>query len=155
AAQLAAWPAELLNALSAYALAYVASVAHVCASPRLAVWQLRLPSPVALGIAYGVIGLPAAAVYGRRRVRALRSPAPAAALAAAVLLVAALWLAGPRKHPPAPPRGFVATFLDVGQGDATLLQAPGDHAALVDGGPPDSGVVAKLTADGVRDLDLV
>ena len=49
-------------------------------------------------------------------------------------------VASPRRAP-APPGRFTVTFLDVGQGDATLLQAPGGHASLVDGGPPGSGVV--------------
>jgi competence protein ComEC len=56
---------------------------------------------------------------------------------------------------PAPPGRFTVTFLDVGQGDATLLQAPGGHAALVDGGPPGSGVVEDLRRRGVRSLDVV
>jgi competence protein ComEC len=59
-----------------------------------------------------------------------------------------------RSRPSAPVR-FTATFLDVGQGDATLLQAPGGVAVLVDGGPPESGVVGDLRAAGVRSLDLV
>jgi competence protein ComEC len=55
----------------------------------------------------------------------------------------------------APPRQFTVTFLDVGQGDATLVQAPGGLAVLVDGGPPEASVAAKLRAHGVTRLDLV
>jgi competence protein ComEC len=55
----------------------------------------------------------------------------------------------------APPRQLTVTFLDVGQGDATLIQAPGGFAALVDGGPPDAEVGSELRARGVRRLDLV
>jgi competence protein ComEC len=50
---------------------------------------------------------------------------------------------------------FTVTFIDVGQGDATLLQAPGGVAALFDGGPPESGVVSRLRSAGVRSLDVV
>ena len=42
-----------------------------------------------------------------------------------------------------------------GQGDATLLQAPGGAAVLVDGGPPGAGLAAKLRDHGVRALDVV
>jgi competence protein ComEC len=71
-------------------------------------------------------------------------------LAALVCAVVAL----PRP-PGAPPRHFTVTFLDVGQGDATLIQAPGARAALVDGGPPGAGIVSKLRARGVERLHLV
>ena len=57
--------------------------------------------------------------------------------------------------PPSPPAGFTVSFLDVGQGDATLVQAPGGVAILFDGGPPEAGVSRLLRAAGVRDLSLV
>jgi competence protein ComEC len=59
-----------------------------------------------------------------------------------------------REPIPPPPERFTATFLDVGQGDATLFQAPG-ASVLVDGGPPEANVVAKLRTHGVRSLDVV
>jgi competence protein ComEC len=46
------------------------------------------------------------------------------------------------------------TFLDIGQGDATLIQER-RNAVLVDTGPPDGGVVARLRHAGVRRLDLL
>jgi competence protein ComEC len=46
------------------------------------------------------------------------------------------------------------TVLDVGQGDAVLLQEPG-HAVLVDTGPPDGEVVDRLRDAGVRRLDAL
>ncbi len=45
------------------------------------------------------------------------------------------------------------TFLDVGQGDATLLQ-DGERSVLVDAGPPEAGIVELLRGAGVRRLDL-
>ncbi len=56
---------------------------------------------------------------------------------------------------PAAPRQFTVTFLDVGQGDATLLQTPDGGAVLVDGGPPGTGLAGKLRDRGVRSLDVV
>jgi competence protein ComEC len=48
----------------------------------------------------------------------------------------------------------VVSFLDVGQGDATLLQRAG-AAILVDTGPPDGPIMRRLTAAGVRRLDVL
>jgi competence protein ComEC len=54
----------------------------------------------------------------------------------------------------APPAGLRVTFLDIGQGDATLIQER-RTSVLVDTGPPDGGVVARLRHAGVRRLDLL
>jgi competence protein ComEC len=43
------------------------------------------------------------------------------------------------------------TFLDVGQGDATLLEVP-EGAVLVDQGPPEAGVDERLETRGLRRL---
>jgi len=50
--------------------------------------------------------------------------------------------------------GAGVAFLDVGQGDATLLFARG-HAVLVDTGPPGGPVVRRLRSLGVRRLDAL
>ena len=44
------------------------------------------------------------------------------------------------------------TFLDVGQGDAILLQPAAAPAVLVDGGPPGDGLAGKLRGAGVDRL---
>ena len=75
--------------------------------------------------------------------------------ACALVAVAAAAPAAARPRTPRRPREFTVTFLDVGQGDATLVQAPGGIAALVDGGPPEADVASKLRARGVDALDLV
>jgi competence protein ComEC len=52
-------------------------------------------------------------------------------------------------------RGVVAvSFLDVGQGDATLIQLDG-NAVLVDTGPPDGPILARLKAAHLTRLDAL
>jgi competence protein ComEC len=69
---------------------------------------------------------------------------------------AAVALLGIRALGPAPaPDVLTVSFLDVGQGDATLLQHPDGTAVLFDGGPPEGGVVRLLRRAGVRRLALV
>jgi competence protein ComEC len=69
----------------------------------------------------------------------------ALALAVALPLVASV---------PAPPRDLTVSFIDVGQGDATLIQH-GAAAVLVDTGPPGDRIVQRLRAAGVRRLDVL
>ncbi|HKP89269.1 MAG TPA: hypothetical protein VJT75_04780, partial [Thermoleophilaceae bacterium] len=57
--------------------------------------------------------------------------------------------------PPGPPSRFTVSFLDVGQGDATLVQDGAGSSVLFDGGPPESRVYRQLRAAGVRRLDLM
>jgi competence protein ComEC len=56
--------------------------------------------------------------------------------------------------PPPPPRTLRVIFLDVGQGNATLVQANG-FRALVDAGPPDTHIARRLRALGVSHLDAL
>jgi competence protein ComEC len=52
------------------------------------------------------------------------------------------------------PTTLRVTFLDVGQGNATLVEATG-FRALVDAGPPDTHVARRLHALGVHHLDAL
>ena len=54
-----------------------------------------------------------------------------------------------------PPSALIATFFDVGQGDAALVRSPGGAVVLVDGGPDPYLVARKLASLGVRRLDLM
>jgi len=49
------------------------------------------------------------------------------------------------------------SFLDVGQGDSALIQAPGGYEVLIDGGPNEAGprVIEALHSAGVREVDLL
>ncbi len=78
------------------------------------------------------------------------------ALAGLVTLVAVGLFVTLRSRGPAPPTGpppgLRIEVLDVGQGDAILLQPRSAPAVLVDGGPPGDEIVAKLRAEGVERL---
>ena len=56
---------------------------------------------------------------------------------------------------PGTPDRLTVHFLDVGQGDATLIQDPGGAAVLFDGGPPEAGVARLLRKAGVERLAVV
>jgi competence protein ComEC len=56
---------------------------------------------------------------------------------------------------PSPPDTLTVRFLDIGQGDATLIQDGAGAAALFDGGPPEARVYRQLRAAGVDRLDLI
>jgi competence protein ComEC len=99
----------------------------------------------------GVVALAcAAAAVGIVAPRARRGLAVGAAVAAALALVVVRVPGGGL----APPTGLRVTFLDIGQGDATLIQER-RTSVLVDTGPPDGGIVARLRHAGVRRLDLL
>jgi len=84
----------------------------------------------------------AGALAMRRRLRPLVALAGVLAVAAAVA-------------PAHPPSGPQITVLDVGQGDAVLLQGPSGEVVLVDGGP-DPGVLRDaLMSRGIRRIDLL
>jgi competence protein ComEC len=70
---------------------------------------------------------------------------------AATLVVA--WRMRP-EHVAPPATGLRVTFLDVGQGDAILLQVP-EGAVLVDQGPPEADVAGQLRDLGVRRLAVL
>ncbi len=81
------------------------------------------------------------------------------ALFAAAILVALAAAFGPALIPsrtlaPPPDGTLRVTALDIGQGDATLLQT-GGHAVLVDAGPAGDGIARKLKATGVHRLDAL
>jgi len=110
-------------------------------------------------VAVAVLAVAAGAALARRPGTAVAPRSPrlrlAVALALAAALVAILPRALSRGGVGPPPAGVLrVTALDVGQGDATLLQADG-HAVLVDAGPPGTGVVGALRRAGVARLDAV
>jgi competence protein ComEC len=75
----------------------------------------------------------------------------AVTIGAAALLIA--WRAGVSEKAAATPVGSLrVSVLDVGQGDAILLQPGAAPPILVDGGPPGDGLAVKLRDAGVKRL---
>ena len=136
-------------ALAALALGYLTWLADVIAALPFA--EIAVPSPGLRGVLV-IYASAAAAVLGWRRL-ARRGRRRATTLLA-VVGVAAFGALAVRSTPPAAPRDLTISFLDVGQGDATLLQHA-DAAVLVDTGPPGGPLLARLRDAGVRSLDVL
>jgi competence protein ComEC len=165
AAQVSPVLAVPLNALAGPLLAYLAGLAHLAAALPYAALPLRLASPGAVAVAaalpavFGVAvtvlarRLPPAGLGPRmtRRRRALL--AGVAIGSAAVCTLLAVRAAHPRFR--AAPGELVVSFLDVGQGDSTLIQDGSGASVLFDGGPPEARVYRELRSAGVRRLDLM
>jgi competence protein ComEC len=100
----------------------------------------------------GVAALIALVVVATMRLPAWRRPG-----FVSLVGVSAVFLVGWQLRtstPPAPPTGLRLTLLDVGQGDAILLQVP-EGSILVDQGPPEAEVDDQVRRLGVRRLALV
>ncbi len=157
--------AEALGGVAGIPVGYLASLAERCAD--LPGGQLALPlgSPAALLGAYVVLGAAALGARGAARPLGRRLPERAAqwrrlprARRAALATAVALGLlagAAPALDGPDPPGRLTVRFLDVGQGDATLIQHPDGTAVLFDGGPPEAGVARLLRKAGVERLAVL
>lgn len=168
--QVPGFPVWAFNALNALLLAYIAQVAAWCGRPGWAYLHLRLDG-TGLIVAYLSIAMTAAiaARLGRRRrivarrrgrepgrrPRRLSCRARLTPAFAGIAIAALAWTAfapGEQAAPTRPSTGLRVAVLDVGQGDAILLQPARGDAVLVDSGPPGADLVAKLHAAGVRRL---
>lgn len=130
-----------ITSLAGYPAAYLMWVAHVASG---APGAGASAATAVVAAACGALAL--AVVVPRSR------PFVAAGGVAAVAIGFAL--ARPGEGAASAPAGLRITFLDVGQGDATLVQHR-STAVLVDTGPPDGPILARLRHVGVRRLDLL
>ncbi len=159
------WAPGPLNAINELLLAYIAQVAHWFAAPGWAVVSLRLGGAIALAGAYAALlaavwlALRAAerrrglAVAGDGRGRPGRRRALAVALAAGLALALLPGLGSGSGGVAGRSAGALRiSALDVGQGDAILLEPPDGDPVLVDGGPPGAGLTEQLSDHGIDRL---
>ena len=151
-APLGRWPLALAAAAARLALAIAAGF-----RTHAPVWVCRAPNVLEtfLLIAAGTLALVAPTVRGGRRRLAV-----AAALACAVVASSSLVIRELRRRFA---DTLTVTFLDVGQGDAAVIEAPGGSVMLIDGGGTRDGqfdtgariVEPFLRARGISRLDVV
>ncbi len=126
--------------------AWIALVARIVST-----WpSAQIRSPLALVAAFAVT---AASLLVRRLPRYRRRTAAACVVSVALACVSAAWALRPVPSWD-PPSGLRVTFLDVGQGDATLIEVP-EGAVLVDEGPPEADVAGQLRRLGLRSLTAI
>ena len=123
-------------------------------SPRSACRGRSRSALPTLGLAAFGLAVARGARRGRPWVDEARARARVAsrrtlAAGALVTLAAVVLAAGPVASPAAPDR-LTVSFLDVGQGDATLVQHPDGSAVLFDGGPRRRARDAAAPAGGGR-----
>ena len=136
-------------ALAALPLGYLTWLAERAAALPFA--DIAVPSPGPLGV-LATYGAAAAAALAWRRMPPNHRRRARAGLALA--MIAGVTAFALLARPPGTPRDLTISFLDIGQGDATLIQH-GAATVLVDTGPPDGPVLARLRKAGVRRLDLL
>jgi competence protein ComEC len=141
--QLPALPLAPLNGLNALFLAYIAQIASWCAQPSWAELHLHLTR---VGLVGAYLGLGALVLLCMRFASMRRL------VVALVVFALLLVLPGGGAAAPPPVSGLRVEVLDVGQGDAILLQPTGAPAVLVDGGPPGDNLEGKLEDAGVTSL---
>ena len=164
-ASVAAALATALGAVNGVLLDYIAGLARRFAEAPWAKVELGLPSPVHVAGAYAAIAAGALAV---RRAARRAGPAGTAlagrwrtmsrsarAAGALTLAGAILALGAEATGPGAPPERLTVSFLDVGQGDATLVQHPAGASILIDGGAVEARVYRLLDDAGVDRLEMV
>jgi competence protein ComEC len=159
------WVATALGPPTRVPIAYLARLAERFADAPGGLVNVGPVSVRSVGMAYALVAAAALALsaLGRRHAQAAEQLAGrwrrlslTRRTALAALLAAVLFAVGVRLlAPPAPPETLTVRFLDVGQGDATLIQHPDGTAILFDGGPPEAGVERLLRRAGVQRLAVV
>lgn len=156
-APLTAEAAWLLNAAASVCTGYLIVVARLFASLPGAVYTGSSPGLVAIALFYGMLtGMVAIWRHSRPGALAARlKKHRGLAIAAAVLFATLLGFACLGGEPAGtPPAAFTVSFLDVGQGDAVLIQDPEGATVLIDGGPG-TAIASLLKRSGVERLDAV
>ncbi len=138
-----------LGALAGWAAAWLELVARVVADlPRAQVDARALAGLAVAGVVAWLV------VRRVRRLPRRSGVLVPLALGAIVVVTSTAWLTA---RPPVAwtaPTGLRVTFLDVGQGDAVLLETPRARV-LVDQGPPEGDAAAQLVEMGIGSLSAV
>jgi competence protein ComEC len=156
---------EMLARLDGLLLGLLHAIVRSFADAPGARVVLPLGSRAAVTLAYALIVVLVAAVRRSSRRMEPRTSSAAAAWrrlpsrhrTAGVALLAGLVAAGWRfaTGTPPPPAQLTVSFLDIGQGDATLIQDGNGASILFDGGPPEARVYRLLKKAGVGHLTLM
>jgi competence protein ComEC len=136
------WLAETVGWLNGWLAAWLALCARLVGGlphARLSASGALLVSALVLG--FGIV---------IARMRPPRTPR-VLVLASLAALAGAGWQLGRGSDVLPPPTGLRIVFLDVGQGDSTLLQVP-QGSVLVDEGPPEADVAGQLRGLGIKRL---
>ena len=179
AAQIAEPLAAPFSALTAPLLVYLQRVAQITAATPVSVVEVRA-SPATIAIGWATLAAATGAVLRRwSRAQLGQDPAPpagttsagrerrergrrrgvrrrwlvAGAVAAAVSVLV-VGIAGRGVPEVLAADDVRVSFLDVGQGDATLIQL-GATSVLVDTGPPEGPILERLEESGVKRLDAL
>lgn len=128
-------------------LRFIESAAKLFASLPASTLQIE-PSLINASVLLGLIGLAAAIFVKRRRQLGL----PALIIVILALQAVGLWvdLAAGVQRP-----ALTASFLDVGEGDATLIKSREGPVVLVDGGRDYAVLDRELRQRGIRHIDLL
>ena len=141
--------AAALAWVAGWAAAWLELVARLVASLPGA----QVGTRTALVVALAAVALIAFVRIARRRLGTAQRPLALVAVGAALVLAVGWWSVRPGTAW-SPPTGLRVTFLDVGQGDAVLLETASARI-LVDQGPPEANVAGQLARMGVRSLSAV
>jgi competence protein ComEC len=136
---------KLVSLLALVPMRYLRVVAGVLARAPVA-WITTGGGPLVLVIGGAVF---ISVTLWMRSGWRLPRPASVCVLAALPLLVWSTAIGA------GPPSAITARFLDIGQGDATLIQSPTGATVLIDAGPDQDLVAQKLEALGIKRLDAV
>lgn len=139
---------RLVYLLAGLFLAYMIAVARALAAIPGAALLLEPPSTWQILVYYVALGM--GFLLFRRSKIALRV-GTILILVLGLLSAATWWQVGAG----AAPDGLTVTFLNVGQGDATLVTTPEGMRILIDGGPDASGIDRALARHGVGRVDIV
>jgi competence protein ComEC len=144
--------AASLGWLAGWAAAWLELVARVFGGLPSAQIGTHLALVLVAGTGAAWFAVPRA----RRHLATPTRRGPAVLAACGAVLLAAVWIVALRPAPVAwtAPAAFRVTFLDVGQGDSTLLETP-TARVLVDEGPPEADVAGQLARMGIRSLSAI